>query len=162
MQSTVKHVQPHENASWLACHQKRSSSKIASWCIAWNSLTLQLMFGFVLCCRMPLVSRSPSFELFTPRALNVVDFLYLRFIYTSAKGYLPWIPYVAHQEIFWYPLWWYSSQWADYNKVYPYWKKCTPTGRSTPVLENLSFHGESFHSLLEEYSLCKYLLCCTK
>jgi len=52
------------------------------------------------------------------------------YIYRTANGYLRWIWYIAHQKIFRYPLQWYSSQWVDYNKVYPYWKKCTPTRKS--------------------------------
>jgi len=52
-------------------------------------------------------------------------------------------------EIFLVPLQWYSSWWADYNKAYPYQKQCTPTGKSVPLPENVSFYGENFHSLLE-------------
>jgi len=55
----------------------------------------------------------------------------------SAKGYLLWKWYVAHQKIQ-YPLQWYSSQWADYNKVYPYWKKVYPFWKKCTLPENLS------------------------
>jgi len=36
---------------------------------------------------------------------------------------------------FWYPLQWYSSWWAGYDKVYSYWKKCIPSGKSVTLLE---------------------------
>jgi len=86
----------------------------------------------------------------------------VRFIYRSAKGYLPWIWYVAHQTNCQYPLRCYSTQWVGYNKVYPYWKKCTTSGRSVLLPENLFLYRENFHSLLEEYSFYKYLLCHTE
>jgi len=60
------------------------------------------------------------------------------FIYRSVKGYLPWIRYVAHQKEFQYSLRRYSRQWAGYNKVYPYRKKCTTSGRSVPLRREFS------------------------
>ncbi len=76
------------------------------------------------------------------------------YIDRSAKGYLPWKQYVVHQNISVPPM--MVQQPVDrvqqcvrlLEKVYHFWKKF--------------FYRENFHSSLEEYSLYKYLLCCTK
>jgi len=57
-------------------------------------------------------------------------------IYRSVKVFLWLLPCIASMKCFCYPLQHCSSQWVDYNKVYPNWK-ISPT-----MARFFTFHWE--------------------